>query len=115
MGSKITGKAFKLQEIPKLLCRWLEGSVKTNVRYPMPFWLLAELHLLVVYFFGFLFIFFMIYQWDQNMEYSFKKQVAAAATEYCARAQVQCYPNQSRWVFLFLYVCKARMNSEKTY
>ncbi|KAM7425295.1 hypothetical protein ABFA07_023259 [Porites harrisoni] len=35
-------------------------------------------------------------KWDQNMEYSFKKQVAAAATEYCARAQVQCYPNQSR-------------------
>ena len=60
-------------------------------------------------------LFFMIYQWDQNMEYSFKKQVAAAATEYCARAQVQCYPNQSRWVFRFLYVCKARMNYEKTY
>ncbi|CAH3183376.1 unnamed protein product [Porites lobata] len=35
-------------------------------------------------------------KWGQNMEYSFKKKVAAAATEYCARAQVQCYPNQSR-------------------
>ena len=43
------------------------------------------------------FSFFMIYQWGQNMEYSFKRKVAAAATEYCARAQVQCYPNQSRW------------------
>ena len=40
---------------------------------------------------------FLIYQWGQNMEYSFKKKVAAAATEYCARAQVECYPNQSRW------------------
>ena len=58
-------------------------------------------------------LFFMIYQWGQNIEYSFKKQVAAAATEYCARAQVQCYPNQSRWVFLFLYVCKAQMNSKQ--
>ena len=35
-----------------------------------------------------------IYQWDQNMEQSFKNRVAAAAREYCAKAQ--CFPNQSR-------------------
>ena len=35
-----------------------------------------------------------IYQWDQNMEQSFKNGVAAAAMKYCATAQ--CYPNQSR-------------------
>ena len=177
VGSKITGKAFKLQkERPKLLCGWIEGSDKTTLWYPTTFQLLADLHrffflfffsivfinipifiimiifimtitiivitiiIIIIIFqlcfysfavvwlllmlkcfsFGcsfvcFSFLFFMIYQWDQNMEYSFKKQVAAAATEYCARAQVQCYPKQSRWMFLFLYVCKARMNSEKIY
>ena len=52
IGSKITGKAFKLQkEIPKLLCGWLKGSGKTNVRYPMPFWLLDQLHLFFFFFF----------------------------------------------------------------
>ena len=35
-----------------------------------------------------------IYQWDQNMEQSFKQRVAVAAREYCAKAQ--CFPNQSR-------------------
>ena len=35
-----------------------------------------------------------IYQWDQNMEQSFKHRVAVAAREYCAKAQ--CFPNQSR-------------------
>ena len=42
----------------------------------------------------FLFAIIIIYQWDQNMEQSFKNRVAAAAREYCAKAQ--CYPNQSR-------------------
>ena len=37
---------------------------------------------------------FIIYQWDQNMERSFKNEVATAAREYCAKAQ--CYPEQSR-------------------
>ena len=39
-------------------------------------------------------IIIIIYQWDQNMEQSFKNRVAAAAREYCAKAQ--CFPNQSR-------------------
>ena len=43
-----------------------------------------------------------IYQWDQNMEQSFKNRVAAAAREYCAKAQ--CFPNQSRWM-VFVYFC----------
>ena len=43
-----------------------------------------------------------IYQWDQNMEQSFKNGVAAAAMKYCATAQ--CYPNQSRWMVLFIYL-----------
>ena len=54
VGSKITGKAFKLQkERPKLLCGWLEGSDKATLRYPMPFWLLADLHRF--FFFSFFF------------------------------------------------------------
>ena len=50
-----------------------------------------------------------IYQWDQNMERSFKIKVAAAAREYCAKAQ--CYSEQSRWMVLFIFVCKTRMDS----
>ena len=42
----------------------------------------------------FLFAIIIIYQWDQNMEQSFKNRVAAAAREYCVKAQ--CFPNQSR-------------------
>lgn len=49
------------------------------------------------------FVIVTVFQWDQNMEFSFKREVAAAAREYCA--QVRCYPNQSRWMFcLFLFV-----------
>ena len=50
-----------------------------------------------------------IYQWDQNMEQSFKHRVAVAAREYFAKAQ--CFPNQSRWMVLFIFACKTRMNS----
>ena len=42
----------------------------------------------------FLFAIIVIYQWDQNMEQSFKNRVAAAAREYCAKAQ--CFRSQSR-------------------
>ena len=44
-----------------------------------------------------------VFQWDQNMEFSFKREVAAAASQYCTH--VRCYPNQSRWIFcLVLFV-----------
>ena len=39
-------------------------------------------------------VFVCYYQWDQNMEESFKNRVAAAASKYCAKDQ--CFPNQSR-------------------
>ena len=40
------------------------------------------------------FVIIIVYQWNRVMEYSFKREVAAAAREYCA--QVQCFQNQSR-------------------
>ena len=39
------------------------------------------------------FVIIIVYQWNRVMEYSFKREVAAAAREYCA--QVQCFQNQS--------------------
>ena len=40
------------------------------------------------------FVIIIVYQWNRVMEYSFKREVAAAAREYCAQAQ--CFQNQSR-------------------
>ena len=40
------------------------------------------------------FVIIIVYQWNRVMEFSFKREVAAAAREYCA--QVQCFRNQSR-------------------